>query len=172
MLIRRCAWHRSYRGYPLVFGIASWRGQGVSFSDGMCLRCAARMRAEWNLPPLPPRVSRYRLGFELARVTATAAALVILVLAANPLDDLRTIRSIVPSPQTVLVPPPAIAEEAPPSLSVSHISRRPIAPMPKASYLGVVVANAPMLPVEAAPRWPSRTLFAALPHAGFTQQTP
>ena len=172
MLIRRCAWHRSYRGYPLVFGIASWRGLGVSFSDGMCVRCAVRMRAQWNLPPLPPRAGRYRLGLELARVTATAAAIVILVLATNPLDDLRIVRSIVPAPQTVLVPPPAIAEEAMPSLSVSHVSRRPVAPMPKASYLGVVVANTPLPPVEAAPRWPQRTLFAALPHAGLTQQTP
>lgn len=171
MMIRRCAWHRSYRGYPLAFGIASWRGLRISFTDGMCLRCSTRMRAEWNLPPLPPRAGRYRLGFELARVTAMAAAVAGLVLAANPLDDIRTLRAIVPAPQTVLVPPPAIAEEAMPSLSVSHVSRRPVAPMPKASYLGVVVANTAMPPVSER-RWPSRTLFAALPHAGLAQQTP
>ena len=46
MLIGRCAWHPGYRGYPLLSGIASWRGWSVRFTDGICEKCLARFRAE------------------------------------------------------------------------------------------------------------------------------
>ena len=46
MLICRCAWHRRYRGYPRLGGVASWRGWSVKFTDGICDRCLQRFRAE------------------------------------------------------------------------------------------------------------------------------
>jgi hypothetical protein len=46
MLLCRCAWHRHYRGYPLVSGVASWRGLAVRFTDGICRSCLERFRAE------------------------------------------------------------------------------------------------------------------------------
>ncbi len=46
MLICRCAWHPRYRGYPLLNGIASWRGWNVRFTDGICEKCLERFRAE------------------------------------------------------------------------------------------------------------------------------
>jgi hypothetical protein len=46
VLIGRCAWHPSYRGYPLLSGITSWRGWGVRFTDGICATCLVRFRAE------------------------------------------------------------------------------------------------------------------------------
>lgn len=46
MLIGRCAWHPGYRGYPLLSGIASWRGWSVRFTDGICETCLVRFRAE------------------------------------------------------------------------------------------------------------------------------
>ena len=46
MLICRCAWHQRYRGYPLLNGVASWRGWNVRFTDGICETCLARFRAE------------------------------------------------------------------------------------------------------------------------------
>ncbi len=46
MLICRCAWHRRYFGYPLVNGVASWRGFTVRFTDGICPRCLERFRSE------------------------------------------------------------------------------------------------------------------------------
>jgi hypothetical protein len=46
LLICRCAWHRRYRGYPLLNGIKSWRGWNVRFTDGICVRCLERFRAE------------------------------------------------------------------------------------------------------------------------------
>jgi hypothetical protein len=46
VLIGRCAWHPGYRGYPLLSGIASWRGWRVRFTDGICEKCLVRFRAE------------------------------------------------------------------------------------------------------------------------------
>lgn len=46
MLIGRCAWHRHYHGYPRLQGIASWRGLGLRFTDGICDRCREQFRAE------------------------------------------------------------------------------------------------------------------------------
>jgi hypothetical protein len=46
MLICRCAWHSRYYGHPLWNGIASWRGFGFGFTDGICPRCLQRFRDE------------------------------------------------------------------------------------------------------------------------------
>ncbi len=193
MLIRRCAWHRSYRGYPLAFGIASWRGFRVSFTDGMCLGCCAQLRREWNLRPLPVGVARFGLHGDLVRVAAMTVMLVSVILAARPLDDLRIPRVIVPPPQTVLVPEVPVDEEPMPSLAVAHVSRRatptpaaslsrrPSAPSAEisqpagASYLAVTVAQTVMPPVPRAVktlRFPSWVAVASVPHAGVTEQTP
>ncbi len=59
MLICRCAWHSRYRGYPLLNGIASWRGWNVRFTDGICEKCLERFRAEHRrfLAPRSPAVA-------------------------------------------------------------------------------------------------------------------
>lgn len=77
VLVRRCAWHRSYWGYTLLYGIASWRGQEVVFTDGMCRRCAARIRTE---PDWPPR-ERPRVFPLVLKPALTLAATVLLSLA-------------------------------------------------------------------------------------------
>lgn len=83
MFVRRCAWHRKYNGHAKFLGVSSWRGWGVTFSDGMCRDCAAKARAEWQLPPStrpapPPRFNRsFRPDF------AFAAAVLLLGLAAT-----------------------------------------------------------------------------------------
>jgi len=46
MLLRRCGWHRLYFRHPLVNGIASWRGWGIKFTDGICHRCVIRVLTE------------------------------------------------------------------------------------------------------------------------------
>jgi hypothetical protein len=192
VLIRRCAWHRSYRGYPIAFGIASWRGFRVAFTDGMCLGCSARLRREWNLPPIQPTAARF--GFQLVRVAAMAVMVVSLILAERPLNDVRTVRAIAPPPQTVLVPPVPVDEEPMSALAVAHVPRRALATSPVnvssprassvasaqisqpsgASYLAVIVAHTVMPPVTASvtSRFPAEIVFAALPPAGLTQQTP
>jgi hypothetical protein len=49
MLIRRCAWHRLYNGYPIVYGVAGWRQRGLQYTDGMCRHCAATALQHWGI---------------------------------------------------------------------------------------------------------------------------
>jgi len=48
VLLRRCAWHPRYFGYPLIGGITSWAGWSLKFTDGICPECATRFRAEYR----------------------------------------------------------------------------------------------------------------------------
>jgi hypothetical protein len=59
MLIGRCAWHLQYYGHPHWYGVASWRGFKVRFTDGICRRCLERFRVEHRakLLPRPPVVA-------------------------------------------------------------------------------------------------------------------
>src|SRR5262245_66438843 len=44
MLIRRCAWHRQHFGFSVLLGVAEWSGQTITYTDGICRRCAALER--------------------------------------------------------------------------------------------------------------------------------
>jgi hypothetical protein len=46
VLVRRCAWHRRYFGYPRVEGVVAWSGWTLRFTDGICPSCLTRFRAE------------------------------------------------------------------------------------------------------------------------------
>jgi hypothetical protein len=87
VLIRRCAWHPRYQGYPLVLGVAGWRGRHVFFSDGVCSRCADRIKDDLRLvshgrrrapagPALSPAVAGLTavvVGLAVARLVDHAA---------------------------------------------------------------------------------------------------
>ncbi len=91
MLVRRCAWHRRYRGYPMVYGVASWLGQGIDFTDGLCHACAQVAGSEVGAEPAPVSASP-------RRATAIVAALFCL-LAPEVLDQFPT--SMLPLPAAV-----------------------------------------------------------------------
>jgi hypothetical protein len=44
MLIRRCAWHRQHFGFSVLLGVAEWSGHAITYTDGICRRCAALER--------------------------------------------------------------------------------------------------------------------------------
>jgi hypothetical protein len=44
VLISRCAWHPRYYGHSKLLGISNWRGLRIDFTDGICPKCAARVR--------------------------------------------------------------------------------------------------------------------------------
>jgi hypothetical protein len=73
MFVRRCAWHPLYHGYGKLLGITSWRGWTVTFSDGLCERCAARTREEWGLPPVIAAPEDHRRAWRPAVAYATVA---------------------------------------------------------------------------------------------------
>jgi hypothetical protein len=81
MLIRRCAWHRLYNGYPIIYGVAAWRPRGVQYTDGMCRRCAATTLRQWSTRPgmAPPGRMARRVPIPADRAGIAVAAVAMLV---------------------------------------------------------------------------------------------
>ncbi len=74
MLIRRCTWHRLYRGYPKIMGFRAGQGLRPYFTDGLCRRCAQRVEQEWFGDPLPPSRLQTLLATPVSRRGIAAAA--------------------------------------------------------------------------------------------------
>lgn len=142
MLIRRCVWHREYHGYPMLYGIASWRGWRPYYSDGLCRRCAQIARAEWDIP-LPER-ARHR-PLHLDGFTVTASIMVVLLLVATrAVDDQESIRRM--THEAALVPP-LLTPALPSPLSASP----PTAPSPRPEAASLH-APVPISPLRQRPR--------------------
>jgi hypothetical protein len=182
----------------MVFGIASWRGFRVQFTDGMCLRCSIRFRRHWNLPELSAAAARLwrRAG---VKVAAGLILITSMMLAARVFDP-GSAPSTTVAPETVLVPSAPIDEDRSPVRSILRIARPlrmaapevapesaphlvpvapPVAPPPAAPDDVVVTVQeadvAPIVPValdEPASGPAPSSVFAATPHAGLTQQAP
>ena len=93
----------------MTIGIASWRGRGVSFTDGMCRGCAIRFRRQWNLPAMPSRAFRLAPAPVFLRGAVTVAMAAVLIVAVRASDSNRTPSMATPPPETVLVPTPVVA---------------------------------------------------------------
>lgn len=160
MLIRRCAWHRSYHGYPFAFGIASWRGLRVSFTDGMCLGCTARFRREWKLPEVQTRRAAPGWATGLARAALVVFVVASFTPASHRLDDARTRGTMTAPPKTVLVSPVPFEEEPMPALA---IAKRPGRTRTNASMVARGGARRPTLVARATFAAPSRSIAPASP---------
>jgi hypothetical protein len=118
MVVRRCAWHRKYHGYPLVYGVASWRDLGIVFSEGICRRCTTRLREDLRFPPHVVDSAPEAPAWELL-VPGTAVALAViatLLVFTQPLD----------------VPPPApIVSSEPPRSAVEATTGRAVRVEPR-----------------------------------------
>jgi len=210
MLIRRCVWHRTYHSYPLALGVASWRGFGVTFTDGMCRGCAIQFRREWNLPAITGGPA-----FPLLRVAMSGALAMLLVVAAHASDRYRgpspmteashdalapaatetvpSSRIVGPSPRprrvraTPVSSRVALVDVAVPKAAVIPPARRTVAPEPDLvvedmERVPVVLASVEEPPVvppadiyKPSPRgtrFHAGAVFAAVPGAGLTTQTP
>jgi hypothetical protein len=162
----------------MTIGIASWRGAGVSFTDGMCAGCATRFRRLANLPPRRAAASvpsRLRLVRSMAGVLVVTAVL----LAHRSLDDVRAPVMTAPPPETVFVPAP-VGETPAPRPPLPRAPSEPMAvagsdlPVDTDIIRRVSTESEAVRRVAVFPR--NRRLagstFAALPHAGLTEQTP
>src|SRR5262249_18724432 len=116
VILRRCAWHQKYHGYSIVYGVSSWRGLGLSFSEGMCGGGARRWRAKWTAiregkePPVP-LVPRWLplTAISVARVAA-------LIRAARPLSSPTPSLSASPTRPTLGLEAPRETGTPPPQL--------------------------------------------------------
>jgi hypothetical protein len=156
VLIRRCAWHRTYYRYPLAIGVASWRGLGLSFTDGMCGGCAVHFRRQWGLPDLPApgaAVESFAPGMAFLRVAATFLLIAGFMFEARLLDEVHTPLRLTSAPETVLVPPAPAEPESVPAAAVPAPARRPRPVAGKPSTVPeapVTVVAAPVISVEPA----------------------
>jgi len=105
MVVRRCVWQRKYRGYPLVYGVASWRDPSIAFSDGICRRCTVRLREDLRFPPHVVDSAPEAPAWEpLVPGTAVALAVIAtLLIVTQPLDAPPPARIVTPEPPRAVV---------------------------------------------------------------------
>lgn len=87
VLISRCAWHPRYYGHSRLLGISNWRGLRIDFTEGICPKCAARVRVVGprRVASGPPTDRR---GARLSEVVVVALAVLTgLVLIARPANE-------------------------------------------------------------------------------------
>jgi hypothetical protein len=188
----------------MTLGIASWRGLGVSFTDGMCRGCAIRFRSRWNLPPISSEPRFHASAPALLRGAVTVALVTVLVLVIRSSDQGGLRATTTPPPETVLVPTPVESEPAaqvpapPTPRRARPLKSRPAAtsvvaavatpPAPDHRFFGADSESEPLVfasmtePADDRLEWDrttatgrrlsGRIAFAALPHAGLTQQAP
>ena len=129
-MISRCAWHLQNYGHSKLLGVASWRGLRIEFTDGICLKCGARVRASEQRRPAESPVAAPSGGswaFEIVVVLlALATGLMVIAQPVNDgasrlmLDDVRQ------RPRGVLI---ARAPTVDAPASLAH-ARRPRSPRP------------------------------------------
>jgi hypothetical protein len=87
MLIRRCAWHRQHFGFSVLLGVAEWSGQTITYTDGICRRCAALERRRLGIGDLATTTAARtmrRQALARAMVLALVAGALTALVAATP----------------------------------------------------------------------------------------
>jgi hypothetical protein len=133
VLISRCAWHPRYYGYSKLLGVSDWRGLQVNFTDGICPKCAARVRIP-RRPASAGRSPAVRGGHDSQVAAVALAVLTGLVLAARPANEASThvveVADRLPGTLTVAQAPPvrqlaaSARELRPPALGPDRLERR------------------------------------------------
>jgi len=87
VLIGRCAWHPRYYGHSKLLGVSAWRGLRIDFTDGICPKCAARVRVarQRRAASHPPAAPAGQRTSEV--VVVALAVLTGLVLIARPANE-------------------------------------------------------------------------------------
>jgi hypothetical protein len=135
VLIGRCAWHRRYYGVGRLLGVSSWRGLRIGFSDGICPKCAARVRSDLRISRARGRVAADRRPWMPGLALVAAAVMIAVLLVARPTHEM-------PAPTLLASRPPAAPGPASPE------------PEPAASPALAAPAARAAHPLRAAP--PSR----------------
>lgn len=135
MLVRYCAAHPGFYGYPRLLGVR-WNGWQLTTAGGLCEACRERERARWNsspygevLVPVPVELGPRMLGRRvvLAIVAGAAAATVVMaaLLVVTPPD-------FIPSGgEPGYVSSGARLAEPPPTMQAEVEDERPAASRPQ-----------------------------------------
>jgi hypothetical protein len=117
VLIARCAWHRRYYGFGRLLGVSSWRGLRIDFTDGICPKCAARVRADFRGLASGRPVVRDQRGWVPGIAVVALAVMTGLLLVARPIHELPAPSLVTLGPATAPPPVLVIPEPAQPAAS-------------------------------------------------------
>jgi hypothetical protein len=158
VLIARCAWHRRYYGFGRLLGVSRWRGLRIGFTDGICRKCAARVRSDLRVSRAGGPVAADRRGWMPGIAAVALAVIVAVLLFARPTHEL-------PAPVTVApIPSATIRGAAVPAASPALLARAPRLQPPLA-----------VRPRPAAIPWPSppgRPISRTIVHRTDSVQSP
>ena len=184
----------------MAFGIASRRELGVFYTDGMCRGCTIRFRRQWNLPELLDEPSWIPSVLRGAVTVAVVIGLIFTVRSSDSSRSpaiLTPPPETVLVPTSVEVEPIPVTAAPRPVRPVSRSAASSTKPAP--AVLAPPTRREPWLSFDerdterfvlvsaieqdedgiesdrrypARPRFPRGSMFAPLPHAGLTQQTP
>jgi hypothetical protein len=140
MVLRRCAWHGQFHGYRVVYGVSSWRGRGISFTDGLCSHCAAALHEALEPSGAESAPRRWqsvsRVAPELAAIALSVMVTVAGLVGARPLhlEILAGMLAETPLAVSSEAPAPPIrvairpASEALPRLFTAKVDLEPAEP--------------------------------------------
>jgi len=174
VLIARCAWHRRYYGFGRLLGVSSWRGLRIDFTDGICPKCAARLRADFRGLPSGRRlwdgapVRRDRAGWVPGIAVVALAVMIGVLLIARPIHELPSPSLVARGPVTA--PPPVLVIPEPPQPAASPALTSP----PGQPSRRTVAQRSPGLKVRHASqtvRYASQTGRRPLPRATVLYRT-
>jgi hypothetical protein len=116
VLIARCAWHRRYYGHSKLLGISQWRGLRLDFTEGICPKCAARVRVVRQRPAAGPAQRGAGRTPEVVVVAlAVLTGLVLIARLANQGSAPVQVGDLGPGTATAVQTTPAPAIEAAPA---------------------------------------------------------
>jgi hypothetical protein len=132
VLIARCAWHPRNFGHAKLLGVSRWSGVRIQFTDGICRKCAARVRVTRRT--VPPRTPAAPGGGRLSEIIVVALAVLTgLLLIAQPANEGASpfeVAGLLPS--AVTIAPASMVEPRPAPARV-----RRLAPVPRAATVDV-----------------------------------
>jgi hypothetical protein len=108
MLLSRCAWHARNYGHGRLLGVASWRGLRISFTDGICEKCAARVVTPLRRLPAaasPPEQSDGRASEVLIVALAVMTGLVLIARPTNDMPPPRDVAALLPRTAAIVQAP-------------------------------------------------------------------
>jgi hypothetical protein len=126
VLISRCAWHHRYYGHSKLLGVSNWRGLRIDLTDGICPKCAARVRAvrQHRGVRRPPQGTD-RTSEILVVALAVLTGLVLIARPANEGSVPVEVAGLLPSAVTMVQAVPASARASLPA----RARRPPAAPV-------------------------------------------
>ncbi|HEX9818427.1 MAG TPA: hypothetical protein VGD07_02285 [Methylomirabilota bacterium] len=153
VLISRCAWHRRYYGFGKLLGVSRGGEMRVSFTDGICRKCATRVRSDFKVSRIGGGVPADRRAWMPGVALVVLAVMALVLLIARPTHDVPASSNVALRPPLPEGPEPAASPLlAAPSAGVTAHPGPAVAARPsparirETNHLGRPVPRATLVP--------------------------